>query len=125
MTQATRDFGSRSENRAVAFLERKGFRILTRNYRSPSGEIDIVALDGKTVVFIEVKARRGETFGGPETAVDDRKQRRISRAALTYLSARRALDRSCRFDILSIRETSAQAVQIDHIQNAFNARLEH
>ncbi len=118
------DFGESAEGRAAAYLTRKGFRILTKNYRCPSGEIDIVALDGKTVVFVEVKARRSEMFGGPEMAVDDRKQRRISRAALTYLSAHRALDRLCRFDILSIREEPAKAVRIDHLQNAFSARLE-
>lgn len=124
MTRATHEFGSASEGRAVAYLKRKGFRILERNYRAPAGEIDIVALDGKTVVFIEVKARRGEGFGGPEAAVDDRKQRRISRAALAYLSAHRALDRLCRFDILSVREAPSRTPRIDHIRNAFSARLE-
>ena len=79
--------GQLGEDAAVKYLLKKGFKIAERNYRTPTGEVDIVAMDGETLVFIEVKARKGEQFGSPAQSVNIQKQKRIIKAALYYLTA--------------------------------------
>ncbi|MCX5788146.1 MAG: YraN family protein [Elusimicrobia bacterium] len=108
--------GLEAERQAAAFLENLGMRILERRYRSPLGEIDLVAKDGETVVFVEVKARRSLAFGLPEEAVGFAKQRRLARAAEAYL-ALRGLDASpARFDVVAITPAG-----IRHLADAFRA----
>lgn len=109
-----RKLGKEMEEMAAAKLEAAGYRILDTNYRCPPGEIDLVARHGKYLVFVEVKYRRSRESGLPEEAVDIRKQRVISRAALYYL-AEHGLgeDTPCRFDVA--------AVLGDHIQIYENA----
>jgi len=112
--------GNRGEELAAAFLERNGFRIVERNFRCKGGEVDIIAKDGKTIVFIEVKSRRTLTYGVPQLAVTPFKQRQISKAALTWLSKKRLHDSPARFDVISILLESSYSHQIEHIRNAFD-----
>jgi putative endonuclease len=83
-------------------LKQHGYRILTRNYRTPYGEIDLIAQQGDTLVFIEVKLRRSEVFGPPQAAVNTAKKRRLKLAAQYYLHQQRAEDIKFRFDVVAI-----------------------
>jgi putative endonuclease len=90
------------EDLACAELERRGYAILARRYRTRHGEIDIIARDGATIVFVEVKARVGEAFGGGAAAVTGWKQQRIVRMATDYLARQRLLEAPCRFDVVAV-----------------------
>jgi putative endonuclease len=114
----TRSRGTEGEDLAVAYLEGLGYRIHKRNYRFGRGEIDIVAQDGETLVFIEVKARRSNSFGDPEEAVTLRKRRQIRKIAHGYLFERRIDDRECRFDVIAVGYESGKPV-LRHIEQAF------
>ena len=94
--------GSRGERRAARYLRWHGYRILARNFRAAGAEIDLVALDGETLVFVEVKTRRSEAAGSPLAAVDARKQARLRRAAEVY-AVRAGTQRPVRFDVVAIR----------------------
>ena len=85
----TKSLGQRGEDAAARFLKRKGYRILARGVDSPLGELDIIAVDGRTIVFVEVKTRTSTDAGHPAEAIDDRKQRRMTQAALAYLKVAR------------------------------------
>ncbi|MEK6684541.1 MAG: YraN family protein [Nitrospirota bacterium] len=122
MTLETRAFGKQGEAEAVRFLQRRGYRIMDRNVRLRRGEIDLIAYDGDVLVFIEVKARRSIRFGGTSWAVDLRKQERLSRLAVQYLARQRLRDCLCRFDLVLIQEAAGRRVEIELIQNAFEAR---
>ncbi|MBI3810702.1 MAG: YraN family protein [Nitrospirae bacterium] len=122
MTLETRAFGKQGEAEAVRFLERRGYRIVDRNVRLRRGEIDLIAYDGDVLVFIEVKARRSTRFGGTLWAVDARKQERLSRLAVEYLARRRSRDCLCRFDLVLIQGAADRGVEIELIQNAFEAK---
>ena len=103
MTDDPRQYlGKLGENLACEELERRGYAILARRYRTRFGEIAIVARDGETTVFVEVKARAGDEFGGAAAAVTASKQRRITYMAIDYLSRHRLHDRPCRFDVVTI-----------------------
>jgi putative endonuclease len=112
--------GQTGENLACAELERRGYVIVARRYRRRGGEIDIIARDGETTVFVEVKARTGRAFGGGEEAVTWFKRRRITQLALDYLARHRLAHCPCRFDVVSIRLGEKRPV-IDVFQNAFTA----
>jgi len=114
-------FGAHGEAVASAALARRGYRIVERNYRSRWGELDVVAYDGDTLVFVEVKARRGAQFGEPAFAVDRRKQRRLVRLAQQYLLRRRLGEPLCRFDIVVVDERLEGPPRVDVITNAFDA----
>ncbi len=94
-------YGSASEERAAAYLTAAGYRIVARNVRGPSGEIDIVAWDGPLLAFVEVKARRSHTYGSALAAVDARKRKRLRAAAADYRQFV-APDATARFDVLAI-----------------------
>lgn len=94
--------GQRGERVAARYLRRRGYRIVTRNFRAAGAEIDLVALDGPTLVFIEVKTRLAASAGAPEEAVGRRKQERLRRAAQIYGARHRAEDRPMRFDVVAI-----------------------
>lgn len=112
--------GILGENLACAELERRGYVVLARRYRTRLGEIDIIARDGDTTVFVEVKARDGERFGRGAEAVTAWKQRRITAMAVDY-AARHALhDRPCRFDVVAV-DVSADPPGIEVYANAFDA----
>ena len=104
---------------AARFLASRGFRILVRNYHAPSGEIDLIARDGDSLVFVEVKTRRG---GTPADAVNDEKQRRLTLASVHFLKAHRALEVRSRFDVVAIVwPEGGSAPVIEHIRNAFDS----
>lgn len=113
--------GKSGEDTAEQFLKGKGYRILERNFSLKIGEIDLIALDGDTVVFVEVKTRRTDGFGTPAEAVTRRKQDQIVKAALVYLSMKKLRDVSCRFDVIGISLNSGTSPKIEHIQSAFDA----
>ena len=94
--------GKEGEEMAVGYLIIKGYSILERNYRNPFGEIDLIAKDGKTVVFIEVKRRNTDSYGLPVESVDIKKQKRLSKAATAYITEKRITNLPCRFDVVSI-----------------------
>ena len=114
--------GVLGEEIATNFLIARGYRILERNFRCKGGEVDIIARDpgDKSLVFIEVKARRGLTYGVPQLAVTAFKQRQISKAALTWLSKNRLHDTNARFDVIAILLHTDAAHNIEHIKNAFD-----
>ena len=114
-------FGKKSEETAAQFLLSRGYRILERNYRTPRGELDLIALEGDTLVFVEVKARRGIRFGEPHWAVDRRKRQHLIKASLFYLSRKRIRNRCCRFDLIVIQESPNGHPQIDLICNILEA----
>ncbi|MBQ8973341.1 MAG: YraN family protein [Clostridia bacterium] len=108
--------GALGEARAGQALTQMGFTILERNWRCPFGELDIIAREGDTIAFIEVKTRSSRRFGAPAEAVNRTKRLHILRAAQTYLMQNDALDASCRFDIA---EVLPEGVRL--IRNAFDA----
>jgi putative endonuclease len=116
-----KSLGNRGEDAAAKFLKRHGFHILARGLDSPLGELDIVAVDGRTVVFVEVKTRRSEDAGRPSEAIDQRKEQRMTQAALAYLKSNRLLDYSARFDVVAITwPDNARKPIIEHFRNAFS-----
>ncbi len=118
MTEQRQSLGKWGEEQAARFLRRCGMKILVRNLRTPVGEIDIVARKGGTLVFVEVKTRRGCAYGAPQEAVGAAKQRQIVRAASWYLNDRGWQKLQPRFDVLAVRVQGDEAC-IDHIADAF------
>ena len=113
-------FGDRGERTAVKFLKRQGLRIVERNYRTPWGEIDIIAIDDRTVVFVEVKTRKSDQFGRPEEAVTLEKQKTLTRMALSYLKKYKLLECPARFDVVAIIWPDDNSPpEIRHLRNAF------
>jgi putative endonuclease len=112
--------GKIGEDLACRELEVRGYAILARRYRRRAGELDIIARDGPTVVFVEVKARGGREFGDAVEAVTSLKRRRMTRVALEYLVRHRLTHCPCRFDVVSIHMENEQPV-IKLYQNAFPA----
>ena len=109
--------GQQGEQLAERYLKRRGFRIVARNFRAAGAEIDLVAMDGETLVFIEVKRRIGTSAGTPGEAVDARKQEQIRRAARIFVGRYRANDHRMRFDVVAI--SGADRPQIEHLKDAF------
>jgi putative endonuclease len=95
--------GKKGEELAVVHLQTLGYCILERNYRCPLGEIDIVAREKDTVVFVEVKSRKTEDYGDPELAVGRMKQRKLIRIALYYLTGQNDYPEKARFDVVAIK----------------------
>ncbi len=116
--QNRRKFGAENEELAVEFLKNKGFEIIARNFRTPFSEIDIIAKDEKTLVFVEVKARRSYRYGHAVAAVTPQKQRRIIQAAYAYLQQNQIELVDCRFDVIAIHFERGRPL-ISHFPNAF------
>lgn len=116
-----KQLGKWGEERAVRFLKDNGYRILNRNVRTRLGEVDIVAEDGRTVAFIEVKTRVRDTFGRGEEAVTLRKQQRLMRLALQIMESRNLTNRDFRFDVLSLYRERGKEWKMELIKNAFQA----
>jgi len=119
VTRARQELGKAGENVALRALESMGYRCITRNYRCPLGEIDIVARDGDTLVFIEIKTRKGKSLGYAKEAVDSRKQRRISMVALAYMKANHCCDVKSRFDVVAVHLANGKE-EVEIIKNAFD-----
>jgi putative endonuclease len=114
--------GRRGESAAVKFLKAQGYRIISRGKRSGFVEIDIVAVDARTVVFVEVKTRRSLAAGDPAEAVDLERQRRMTRAAVAFLKFHDLLECAARFDVVAIYwPKGSRQPKIEHIENAFEA----
>jgi putative endonuclease len=111
-------FGQQSEALAVKHLQKKGYKIIAQNYRTKLGEIDIIAKQKETLVFVEVKARRSTRFGSPKAAVTHQKQRKISMVALAYLKTTQQTQAAARFDVVSI-DYAADRPVVEVIKNAF------
>ena len=110
----------KGETLASNFLKENGYTILTRNYRRRSGEIDIIAMEGDYLVFIEVKTRTGTSHGHPLEAITLRKQRQISKVAQCYLAEKNLFDTAARFDVVSIVMSRNNQAQVEIITNAFD-----
>lgn len=122
MSRSRRALGEAGEGIAAAYLEAKGYRILAQNDRPDRGELDIVAMDGETVVFVEVRTRRTVAFGTPLESVDRRKQLRLIRLARAYLAKHGLGERSCRFDVIGVSwSRPGERPRIDHIESAFTS----
>lgn len=114
------DSGRAAEDYVARVLERQGWKILGRRHRNFAGEIDLIARDGATIVFVEVKSRHDAAHGDPSAAVTVSKQRRIARAALVYLKQTGSLTTPTRFDVVSLTgDPTADQVQIRHFRHAF------
>jgi putative endonuclease len=116
---ADRTIGQRGEDAAAAYLERVGFTIVDRNWRTKAGEIDIVALEDKTLVLCEVKTRRTVGKGTPEAAVTPTKQRRIGRLAAAYVQQAGLEPVEVRFDVVSILVIAPDRALLRHHRAAF------
>ena len=117
-----RTLGQRGEVAAARFLKRLGYKIVARGDRSKWGELDIVAVDGRTVVFVEVKTRDGRDAGHPAEAVDPAKQRRLTRLAVAFLKRHGLLEYPARFDVVAVTWPQRQRrPAIEHFKNAFDA----
>jgi putative endonuclease len=115
-------FGSRSEGAAAQFLKALGYRILAKNVSTEQGELDLIALDGRCVVFVEVRSTEDPDPGLPAASVDNAKQRRLTALALRYLQKNRLLDYPARFDVLAVSWPAGKKVpHIVHHQSAFEA----
>jgi putative endonuclease len=112
------ELGRRGEALAAALLQARGLTIVERNFRCRAGEIDLVALDGPTVVFVEVRSRRGDRAGTPFESVDSRKQARITRVARQFLAVRGFAERDVRFDVVGVR-FDAEPPAVEHLRGAF------
>ena len=119
MLNQRQEFGKSGEELAVAYLKKKGYKIIEQNYRNKLGEIDIIAKDHKTLVFVEVKSRKSAGFGHPKEAITYKKQRKISMVALSYLKSTRQLDTRARFDVITILNINGQP-RVEIFNNAFD-----
>ncbi len=120
MSKLRINLGKKGEDIAADYLRNKGFKIIARNYRDKFGEIDIIAKDRSTWVFVEVKTRHSIRFGLPEEAVTMTKQRQIIRVASNYLLRHQLLDEPVRFDVIAIIMKPANS-EITHLAAAFES----
>jgi putative endonuclease len=111
-------FGKFGEDLAVRYLKRKGYQVLCRNYRTRFGEIDIIAKDSDTLVFVEVKSRQTSSFGNPKYSITHEKQKRISKTALYYLKINDQSNCRARFDVVTVTKADKKT-SVEIIKNAF------
>ena len=119
MGDERKSLGKAGEDLAERYLKRQGYAVVERNYRCSLGEIDLIALDKRAVVFVEVKTRRVDTAGAPLEAVNAAKQRRLKRAALHYLNRHRLHDRNVRFDVVGV-SLGESPPAVRHVRHAFD-----
>lgn len=112
--------GRKGEKLARRLLKKSGYKILARNYTCPAGEIDLIALDGRTIAFVEVKARQGSRRADPENTVTLAKQRKLYQVAQFWLSQRRAEEYGCRFDVVAVTFPEKGDPVIRHTIDAFD-----
>lgn len=116
-----RQLGQRGEQLAAEYIQQQGYRLAEQNYRCRLGEIDLIAWDGRTLVFIEVKTKRHMQFGVPQSMVTRAKQQKIVRVAMVYVQERHLRDMSLRFDVIAITALAGITPEILHIPAAFSA----
>jgi putative endonuclease len=118
-----RRLGAFGERLAAAHLEAKGYRIRARNFRCREGEIDIVAQDGETLVFVEVRTRRGDAMGGPAESVTPAKQARLVMVVMAYLQTLAEPPADQRIDVVAIQlSPDGRLLAIDHLEGAVSER---
>lgn len=117
--KTTRQIGNEGEDLAAAYLKSKGYTILERNYFFERAEVDIVAYDESSIVFVEVKKRANTAFGKPEEFVTEEKIEHIYKAAEAWLYERKMAGAPVRFDVISIVQADKEAPDIRHFENAF------
>lgn len=118
--QAKDRLGKAGETHAARYLKRRGLKLVERNYHAAGAEIDLIATDRGTLVFVEVKTRKTDRWGPPGEAVNTAKRRHIVRAARQYIAVRRVGHLPCRFDVVEVVMTDGKP-QINHIADAFTA----
>jgi putative endonuclease len=123
MPSKPQKIGEQGESLAAWYLRKNGYKIIEQNYRNRLGEIDIIAREKKTIVFVEVKSRRSVRYGSPKWAVTTKKQRKISMVALHYLKTTRQTDVKARFDVVAITANRDEP-QIEIVKNAFELAYE-
>ena len=115
-------FGARAENAAARFLKKLGYRILVRNFTCDFGELDLIALDGVTLVFVEVRSTEEAEGSRPAESVNSAKQKRLTRLAVYFLQKKRLLNHAARFDVLTVSWPEGRKEPlIEHFKNAFEA----
>jgi putative endonuclease len=119
MSQSRVSLGKLGEDLACRELERRGYAIVARRYRTRYGEIDIVAHEGEVIVFVEVRARSSEVCGGPFDSVTGQKRAKLVRMARDYLARRARGQPACRFDVVGVTRDRAGRLCAEVIQNAF------
>lgn len=121
MTLKRLEFGKNGEKAAESYLKKQGYRILKKNYRTPVGEIDIIAEHKSVLVFIEVKSRTSAAFEHPFMAVTPRKQKKIAQTANYFLAKNTAGDREIRFDVVSVLPSNEKpgVLEVEVLQDAF------
>ena len=112
--KGVRNLGAIGEEAAERWLRSRGMRIVGRNLRTRAGEIDVLALDGDTLVAVEVKARSGDGFGRPEEAVDRKRLDRLRRATLAYATSRGLEGAPMRIDVVAVRLEGGRAAACEH-----------
>jgi putative endonuclease len=122
MSEDPKPLGTRGEEVACETLKRSGYRILQQNYHCPLGEIDLVARQGRTLVFVEVKSRLGRTRILPKERVDRKKQRKLLQVAQFYIKEKRLEAVSARFDVVEVSFRDGALPEVDVIPNAFEAQ---
>jgi putative endonuclease len=119
VTKERLDLGKLGEELAFKKIKRLGYRKIIRNYRCPLGEVDLIAKDGDTLAFIEIKTRRGKSNSYAKEAVDARKRRQLSKVALAYLKSQGCSETRARFDVVAVNVDGRKA-HIEVIKNAFD-----
>lgn len=119
MSKERIELGKTGEVLALKYLRSHNYKIIEQNYKTRSGEIDIIAKNKDVLAFIEVKTRKSLDYGLPQESVDTCKQRQISRVAIEYLAKKNIYDVDCRFDIVAITWLKNQKPQIELIKDAF------
>ena len=113
------ELGKSGEDVAIEYLKKKKYKIVARGFRFLRGEIDIIALDGEALVFIEVKTRKTSPFGHPEESVTPAKRKQLRKVAEGYLLRNHIQDVECRFDVLSLSFDELEGYSVKHIRDAF------
>ena len=119
MTRERLDLGKLGEELALKRIKRLGYKCIIQNYCCPLGEVDLIAKDGDCLVFIEIKTRRGKSFGYAKEAINARKRRQLSKVALAYMKANNCCDVKSRFDVVAITLSHGKE-EIEVIKNAFD-----
>ena len=113
-----KEIGQKGENLAVEYLQKLGYKVLERNYRCKLGEVDIIALNNDTLVFIEVRTRSSLDFGLPQESINRRKRHQISKVALEFMLRKKMKNIPARFDVVAISLEPGKE-KVDHIKDAF------
>ena len=123
MTKERLDLGRRGETLALKKIKSFGYQCIATNYRCSLGEVDLIAKDGDTIVFIEIKTRKGRSLGYAKEAINERKKRQLSKVALAYLKNNGLLGSKARFDVVAIQVGEGKA-EIELVKNAFDVAYE-